>query len=282
MLKLWIRALGQGLAVAFVLVAGALVCKDIVEKTWGHRVAKRIIHVFHEWQFESLDAPHASTEALSAWKYSWRRAGWHVRVLTTFEAQHTGLYKAMLEALSQARVSHRSRETACYLRYAAMAAVGGGWLADLDTVPTYLTPGQELSNNGDFTIYQPDSSSLMSGTKMEYERIVAQMIDALKSKQKSTVTQSPDSCSDRLVLKAMATDGLISIVPRVVPASSWPERGPCTNLTDAGHLAVHFSQRSIEALGYRVDARGVLINRTMSLFWKCRGQANLLEPSLHA
>ncbi|CAE7836181.1 unnamed protein product [Symbiodinium microadriaticum] len=190
MLKLWIRALGQGLAVAFVLVAGALVCKDIVEKTWGHRVAKRIIHVFHEWQFESLDAPHASTEALSAWKYSWRRAGWHVRVLTTFEAQHTGLYKAMLEALSQARVSHRSRETACYLRYAAMAAVGGGWLADLDTVPTYLTPGQELSNNGDFTIYQPDSSSLMSGTKMEYER-------------------------------------------------------------------------SIEALGYRVDARGVLINRTM-------------------
>ena len=281
MLKLWIRAVGQGLAIAFVLVVGALVCKDIVEKTRGHPVAKRIIHVFHEWQFESLGAPHAATEALSAWMYNWRRAGWHIRVLTTFEAQHTELYKAMLEALSHARVAHRSRETACYLRYAAMAAVGGGWLADLDTVPTYLTPGQELSNNGDFTIYQHDSSSLMSGTKMEYERIVAQMIDALKAKTKTTVTQSPNVCSDSLVLKAMATDGLISTVPRVIPASSWSERGPCRNLTDPGHLAVQFSQSSIETLGYRVDARGVLINRTMNLFWMCR-QANLLEPSLHA
>eukprot|EP00439_Symbiodinium_sp_Y106_P008286 s603_g1.t1 len=59
----------------------------------------------------------------------------------------------------------------CYIRYLAMAAVGGGWMSDYDVIPTYLPPDVDLPNRGTFTVYQQHVPALMSGSKEQWQNV---------------------------------------------------------------------------------------------------------------
>ena len=268
MLKLWMRIVGQGLALASVLVSGFLMCRYVVFAGRARRSARRVIHTFHDWDYEDPSAPHAVAETISSWKYNWRRAGWHPRTLQHFECQHSLLYEEMMDALSLALRHGNKKEAACYLRYVAMAAIGGGWLSDSDTVPTHLVPGQDLPNNGIFTVYH-GNLSLMSGTQEEFERVSRLLIKRMNSKQQ--VINTPD-CSDRLIFRDMIAQGEILSAERVIPAHFWQDHVSCKSMTDPDHFAVQFSKAAIEMLGYYVDARGPLMNRTMDRWRACRNK----------
>ena len=275
MLKLWMRVFGQGAAWAFLLVTGFFACQYAVNSRHPSGVAKRVIHVFYEAQVDEIESPHAAQETLSAWKYNWQRAGWHPRILTTFDAQHSSLFDDMVEALSHLPAKHGSaKESSCYLRYVAMVAVGGGWLSDSDTVPTHLFPGRDLPNNGTFTVHQYDFAALISGTRSEFERVSKHMIEKLRARR--LMVHRLGICQDKLVLRDMIAKKQVLSSESVFPADHWSDVTSCANMTDPDKLAVQFSQAAVEGLGYYVDARGVLMNRSMDRWRACNNKTRIL------
>ena len=275
MLKLWLRAFGQGAALVGVLGAAFFTYKQIVSSRRPRTPAKRVVHIFYDKEIEEAVAPHAARETLSAWKYNWRLAGWHPRILTTFDSQHSSLHDDLVHALSLARYKHANeKETSCLMRYVAMAAVGGGWLSDIDTVPTNLQPGRDLPNNGNFTVFENEFASMMSGTRVEFERVLRVLLRRLRKGKVSTGV--PGVCSDKHMLRTMVAEGQILSMRLVIPADFWSDTATCANMTENRSFAIQFSQASIENLGYLVDGRGALMNRTMDRWRACRNKNTLV------
>ena len=63
-----------------------------------------------------------------------------------------------------------------------MAALGGGWMSEIDTFPTNfpINEGTNLPNDGTFTSFQGHAPALMSGTGAEWNRIANLLIDAVQ------------------------------------------------------------------------------------------------------
>lgn len=73
---------------------------------------------------------------LLLWQRHWSGAGYDPAVLTERHAQAHPLYAEFKDRVLQLpTVNPRSYETACYLRYLAMAQAGGGWMLDVDLFP---------------------------------------------------------------------------------------------------------------------------------------------------
>ena len=67
-----------------------------------------------------------------------------------------------------------------------MASVGGGWLSDIDVLPTFLSPAS-LPNKGNFTVYQGTVPALVSGDQGEWERMARQLMSAIERPSYRTV-----------------------------------------------------------------------------------------------
>jgi hypothetical protein len=70
---------------------------------------------------------HAHDSMIHVWEEAWREAGWHTRILTIDDAKQHPQYNFFDGYIQNFTTDHYNR--ACYYRWLAMAAVGGGWMS---------------------------------------------------------------------------------------------------------------------------------------------------------
>lgn len=105
----------------------------------------------------------ADTKLIAKWKDNWQKAGWDPIVLTENDAKLHPEYEVLAPKLkSLPSANPKGYDAACYLRWLAVAARGGGWMADYDLF-NYGYPPQEPFPR--MTLFaRPSVPCLASGT----------------------------------------------------------------------------------------------------------------------
>ena len=202
----------------------------------------------------------------------WRNAGWRTRVLTLKDAKLSPLYEDMWALLSKLKLGPSALyEKMCFVRYLAMASVGGGWMSDIDVLPTFLDPDGPLPNNGNFTLYQENVPALISAKTEEWEGIASKMMQAMQNPAyRIPKNDGVELYSDMYALQDMNAAYIsLGMVPL---ANEWagPSFTDCRILRGPT-LAVHFSHGSIESMGIdRLADRGALMALAREKFLKCQ------------
>jgi len=134
---------------------------------------------------------------LAVWESSWQKAGFETRILDINDAMQHEDYGKVREFLDNEEFGEY--DEICFLRWFAMASVGGGWMSDYDVVPlaslvpyeyvevpTILSDDDIATNNGiplphdgRFTAYDERGQvpSLLSGSQEEWERLAQGLIN---------------------------------------------------------------------------------------------------------
>jgi hypothetical protein len=95
------------------------------------------IYTYHEYVPE---IPNGH-KLLDLWKQCWENAGWTPIILNRSHAEQHPNYNEFLCKYQKLPTVNPSRyELACYLRWLAMAVVGGGWMSDSDVIPYCFAP----------------------------------------------------------------------------------------------------------------------------------------------
>lgn len=120
---------------------------------------------------------------LQIWKQTWSEAGWEPVVLNLDDARHHPNYDELLSKLlvnvtgTWFYNGKKLYNLFCFLRWIAMASIGGGWMSDYDTLPLYSNPSYILPNNGSLTVHTGHVPNLVSGSALEWNRIAQIMFD---------------------------------------------------------------------------------------------------------
>ena len=116
---------------------------------------------------------------LQVWQEAWKSAGFTVRILTEADARAHPDYASYNATLSLVPLGPSpAYDRSCYLRHLAMAAAGGGWLSDFDTVPLHLRPRRRLPSNGKYTVYENFVPSLVSAMASEWHRMAWNLVQS--------------------------------------------------------------------------------------------------------
>jgi len=201
------------------------------------------------------------------WSEWWRSQGWTPRILTVADARRHPRYEAILARLLRLPLgSNPKYDLACYVRYVAMAAVGGGWMSDFDTIPLEFPPSG-LPHGGHFTAWESHIPSLLSGSPGEWERMVDLLVHTAETEHGNA-----SLFSDMFSLRALLTSpgrrkpGTPYSGQMVLPASALlpnPER--CS--VSRGYWAVHFAHAYLGASQISISARPEVMNATLGA-WK--------------
>jgi len=145
-----------------------------------------IIYTFFE-QGRTMDN---DKHVFEEWKEIWSEAGWDARILSLEDAkQHPDYDKYRELFVEKAKVKKNdeniwegSDSYFCFIRWLAMAVQDtGGWMVEYDIFPMGITVGigLDLPNDGKFTSFEDDASSLslLSGTVDEWERVSQLILD---------------------------------------------------------------------------------------------------------
>lgn len=93
----------------------------------------KTVHTYYEPIVAGRLQPPQEMELLGLWEQRWRARGWVTRVLTRDDARKHPRYDALVGAVNALpTVNPRLYEEACFLRWAALSAVGGGLQVDYD------------------------------------------------------------------------------------------------------------------------------------------------------
>jgi hypothetical protein len=126
------------------------------------------IYTYHEF-LPQIPNGH---RLLDFWKASWEREGWTPVVLDRSHAEQHANYSEFLERYKNLpSVNPPGYELACYLRWLAMAVVGGGWMSDSDVIPYGFKPNDYPTDA--LTIWSRGTGAcpcLVSGTVEHYSQ----------------------------------------------------------------------------------------------------------------
>jgi len=129
------------------------------------------MHTFYEKVRSGED------DLLEAWKEEWTIAGFEAKVLTLEDAKKHPFFPEMESIVKP--MFPDGYDAMCFYRWLAMAASGGGWMADYDTFPTNfpMNEAKHLPSNGKLTSFEVHVPSLVSGTADNWSRIAHKLIE---------------------------------------------------------------------------------------------------------
>lgn len=191
--------------------------------------------------FEDQGIGHEAT--VDAWKNIWRAAGWKPVVLSEDHARAHPDYEPMKARFSSFPTTNpEGYEVACYLRYLAMAVVGGGFMSDYDVANVNVPPPPRcdwLPNEGRMTSHEDFTPAVLSGSGEEYERVARLMYDT----DVDVVMASDDTkmVSDMLFLQYFRDVGAIWTTHALFTFVNWVSDPPCDDAGVELPMLFHFS-----------------------------------------
>mmetsp|Transcript_5820 Transcript_5820/g.9669 ORF Transcript_5820/g.9669 Transcript_5820/m.9669 type:complete len:304 (+) Transcript_5820:133-1044(+) len=233
------------------------------------------IYTFYSPLVRALDTPReqktrkADKELLEAWKAAWYDAGWDPKVISLDEAKRNPNYATFVAGLHQIKLygnGGRNQEynEYCFLRFLAMASVGGGTMADYDLFPLGKRTELQSTTPDRFTVYQQTLNkagpvpALCSGTKNEWDRI-GQAILGIAMSQPAN-----DGWSDMMALMRLYKTQPDSIVllDQVLGSNEFSQASTaheqCRLASQKRSWGVHFSHYDVLQSGHRVFDRPLL------------------------
>jgi hypothetical protein len=138
------------------------------------------MHTFYE-PLPGLADTAEDVLQMGSWSEVWKDAGWSTRMLTLSDARRHPQFQAVDNRLTRliaagTRLGNNvAYEKMCYFRYLAMAAAGGGWMSDYDTIPLGdMIAGTPLPRL--FTSYTKHVPSLMVGSADQWIELLMHML----------------------------------------------------------------------------------------------------------
>jgi len=169
---------------------------------------------------------------IDVWAQSYRKAGWKVGVLTSKDAKRHPLYNELIGKFNAfPTVNKKEYEVACFVRWLAVAAVGGGWMSDYDTFNVNLPPPPECNSlpyDGKLTTHQGGVPALVSGTAEEYARF-AQLMASTDANEYMAAQPAgaPQIISDMSLAMYYSPKGLINTVATFQKSPKTLQQPPC-------------------------------------------------------
>ncbi|KAJ8041456.1 hypothetical protein HOLleu_12277 [Holothuria leucospilota] len=137
-----------------------------------------VIHTYYQPAYDNPKDLLANQNVLNLWEKIWASAGWQTRILNESNAVLHPDYENLKEKfLSFPTINAQKYTVGNFIRHVAMATVGGGWMADYDTLPLHFPPCNEIPFNGSFTVWSRFVPALVSGHGDEYTRVAHLMAD---------------------------------------------------------------------------------------------------------
>ncbi|XP_071814838.1 uncharacterized protein [Apostichopus japonicus] len=195
---------------------------------------------------------------LNTWRAAWKAAGWKTRILTEADALSHPEYELLRKKFETfPSVNEGDYEISCFMRYIAMANIGGGWMTDFDVIPIRFPACTEELYHGSFTIYQKHIPGMVSASPSEYMRIVRLMADIQWQGDDHFTFNGRPHVSDMHCILKFINQGLVNTVNVIVPADIFftkenfchasnydPFTGQITPQLSTLAWAVHFSHHS--------------------------------------
>ena len=121
--------------------------------------------------FDEVEGMDDQNEIIESWAKTWSEAGWKPVIIGEVHARRHPRYDEFRARFAAMPTPNPSEyELACYLRHVAMAVVGGGYLADYDTLNVNVPPPPQcgyLPNGGALTVHQEGSFTDFEHKPME-------------------------------------------------------------------------------------------------------------------
>ena len=133
-------------------------------------------------------------------------------------------------------------ELACYLRYLALAVVGGGYMTDYDTLNVNVPPSPNCAyppNDGRLTTHDDFVPAMVTGTEKEFDRLAHLMFrvdlhDAMSSTRQTMV-------SDMILLEYFRDAKEVDAAHSFYTAPNWLSDPPCDENGDELPMLFHLS-----------------------------------------
>jgi hypothetical protein len=136
---------------------------------------ERKVFTFHD-SLPGSNVEHA-TRLLLLWRQNWEKAGYTPIVLNEHHARQHPAYEQFNARIKELPTINRgSYETACYLRYLAMAVMGGGLMTDAD-VMVYSDIPERKGDPAKLVSLQGHIPCCVYGNRYAYDQVVKQMLE---------------------------------------------------------------------------------------------------------
>ena len=231
-------------------------------------VAAAVMHTYYEpvLAWDAWNQQANDRALLHVWQEAWKSVGFTVRILTEADARAHPDYASFNATLSHVPLGTNAEyDRSCYLRHLAMAAAGGGWLSDFDTMPLHLKPRKRLPSNGKYTVYENFVPSLVSAKASEWHRMAWNLV---QSGAKERSMGNPDALwSDMFALQELqgvrgnyiSKYAVLGLDSRPGVGHALFSGGPDMCRVTTGMAAAHFSHYSFVASNQNALNRAAVI-----------------------
>jgi len=237
----------------------------------------------------------ADTAMLDVWKAEWAEAGFEPHILTLKDAERHPKYNEYIEKLKDVNLVGKGGTQGrynelCFIRWLAMASVGGGYMSDYDVLPVKDADSiARIALHNKFTVFDQVPGrggipSLMAGEEEEWLRMSFEILNfALSS---DTPHEDFPAWSDfySLLLLYKANPGSYTLVnavgrPRVMLSHGFNEK-TCEEAEP--FVALHFSHADMEVSGTKVtDRHKVGKELVEQIRTNCESTKELERPSVY-